>query len=188
MTLIKNDGINQHILLLSIGDYFATSHQTILSVNICEAVSVCLFDIENSIGGMNNFLLPEVDLNNGTIYTKETRIGVYVMDMLINEMLKNGAKRKNIKAKVFGGALNGISNIYFAKKYLEIEEIEIISSDLGGNNARKIFFYPVGGKVLLKKINDTNKINEINNKERKEFKNFENIFMNKKRFVDFDEF
>jgi len=187
MTLIKNDEINQYIFLLNTCEYLSSEHNIIISSNIYSSVSVCIFDNEKKIGGMNNFLMP-YDFNPEKIYSRETRIGIHIIDMLINEVLKKGGKRKNLRAKIFGSSNDTINNFYFAKKYLEIEEIDIVSEKIGNNIGIKIFFYPVGGKVLLKKIYDKNTIEKIKEKENKDFFEFEKNFSERKDFIDFETF
>ena len=54
------------------------------------------------VGGLNHFLLPK---NNGGSDTHAgERYGDTAMEVLINGLLKRGARRGNLEAKVFGGA------------------------------------------------------------------------------------
>jgi chemotaxis protein CheD len=98
--------------------------------------------------------------------TNAGKYGMFAMELLINEMLKMGSRRKDLIAKVFGGAsvLNRQGsfsstipqdNIRFAQSFLETEDIPIVAQDVGGRLARKIFYYPTTSKVLLKRISGT---------------------------------
>ncbi len=129
-------------------------------------VAVCIHDKVRGIGGMNHFLLPV----NGSIdplqaaYDKTARYGDYAMELLINRAMALGAERRNLVAKVFGGAsmLGNVNNTIgernadFALNYLDVEKIPVSAKDLGGNCARKISFYPDSGKVVLRRIRTTN--------------------------------
>jgi chemotaxis protein CheD len=113
-------------------------------------VAVCLFDLERGIGGMNHFLLPEG--RSGDL--EEVVFGLQAMELLINAMLKQGAQKNNMKAKLFGGAqmIGGLSNIgegnvAFAREFLKDENFPVVSESVGGTMGRKIMFVPTTGKV-----------------------------------------
>ncbi len=121
-------------------------------------VSVCLWDPEMKMGGINHYLLP---LWNGE-GLPSPRYGNIAIAKLIEQMLSNGSKKRNLKAKLFGGssiAKNtrgllsvGKRNIILAVDVLKDMGIPIISSDIGGTNGRKIIFHTESGTILLKKI------------------------------------
>jgi chemotaxis protein CheD len=79
-------------------------------------------------------------------------------------MLKLGADRRRLVAKVFGGgrvlrgfaSLDvGAANCEFVLGFLATETIPVVGSDLLDNCARKLHFCPASGKVLLKKLDPT---------------------------------
>jgi chemotaxis protein CheD len=90
------------------------------------------------------------------------RYGMFAMELLIGELIKLGARRRELKAKVFGGGKvltfrkdDGdvtASNIRFARKFLELEGIPTVNEDVGGNKGRKIMFYSDTSRVLLKRF------------------------------------
>jgi chemotaxis protein CheD len=97
------------------------------------------------------------------IRSPNAKYGMYAMELLVNDLMKLGAARSGLKAKVFGGGavlhLSGGggtsipgSNIDFAFEYLAKEGIPVLASDVGGREPRKIFFFARSGKVLLKRI------------------------------------
>ena len=107
---------------------------------------------------MNHFMLPESEMGTETV---SARYGSYAMEVLINELLKRGAVRARLEAKLFGGgsvlkgftAVNvGARNIEFARGYLVAERIPLLSSDLGDTCPRKIHFFPATGRVLVKRL------------------------------------
>ncbi len=121
-------------------------------------ISVCLFDPSTQIGGMNHFLLPG-DLNSPDL---STRYGINAMEILINEMMKTGANRLRLRAKVFGGAnifqtnhrlmMVGERNIRFIRGFLMTEDIPILSERLGGNEGLVVHYFAHRFEVFVKPI------------------------------------
>lgn len=133
------------------GDFDASNDPGVcLSTILGSCVSICLFDLQAALGGMNHFLLPG-DLNSDT---KDKRYGVNAMELLINKLLSMGADRHSLQAKVFGGASMNASlrdigrlNGEFAHRFLKLENIPVVSQSIGGHNARRLRFWPVTGVV-----------------------------------------
>jgi chemotaxis protein CheD len=130
-----------------------------LSTVLGSCVSVCLYDEKKQISGMNHYLLPL--WNDSELRTP--KYGSVAIELLINKMLENGSIKKDLKAKVFGGGnvnthlenlriLVGERNIIVAKDMLKEENIEILSSDLGGNKGRKLLMNSKTGKIMLKYV------------------------------------
>lgn len=126
-----------------------------ISTLLGSCVSVCLWDPNEKIGGMNHMLLPEsID---GSL--QSASYGATAMEQLINALLRNGAERSRLRSKVFGGAsmITGLSdvgerNCAFARGYLHAEEIPIDGESLGGDEARQIRFWPTTGRVQLRSV------------------------------------
>ena len=119
-------------------------------------IAACIHDVNAKIGGMNHFLLPKPA--SGQL--SNVKYGAYLMELLLNEMLKAGAERRHLCAKLYGGSkMNatmgnvGDRNIDFVKQYLQSEGIPIVANDLGGTRARRIAFHPSSGSVDLKFAN-----------------------------------
>ena len=97
-----------------------------------------------------------------------------------------GSRKNNLKAKVFGGSDMfemkkdgqgiGQMNILFALKFLENEDIPVLSSDTGGSSGRKILFFPREGRVLVKTLESARHIRHIVKDEKK----YEDSFVSKK--------
>ena len=83
------------------GDYYVTDNpREALTTVLGSCIAACIRDRTTGVGGMNHFLLPESD---GADH-KAHRFGVNAMEVLINDILKRGASRTNLQAKLFGGA------------------------------------------------------------------------------------
>lgn len=132
---------------------FQTSNapNVVFSTVLGSCVSACIWDMNIGVGGMNHFLLAK---SSGDSEAKSLRYGVHAMEMLINDLLKKGARRGDLRAKLFGGANMasnlgdiGISNANFAKNFLATEEIPCLAESLGGNHARRVLFRPALGQA-----------------------------------------
>ena len=150
------------------GQYFATSQDKMLVTVLGSCVAACLFDPHTGVGGMNHFMLPTVNKLAGEfeqVQGMAAKYGVHAMEILINELVKLGAKKERLNAKVFGGGKVvptfvqndvGKFNAEFVMQFLEIEGIPIVASDLCDIYARKVYFFPRNGSVLMKRIYELN--------------------------------
>ena len=80
------------------GEYFVSGDELVIMTVLGSCIAACIWDGKARIGGMNHFMLPDGDGADGS-----GRYGSYAMELLINEMLKLGARRETMQAKVFGG-------------------------------------------------------------------------------------
>ena len=124
---------------------------TVLTTVLGSCVSACIYDPQLGVGGMNHFLLPDAGQEAG-----DNRYAAAAMEVLVNGLLRRGATRGRLQAKLFGGArmLAGLSDIgrrnaEAARRFLEVEGVPVINSDFGGSQARRIRFWPVGGRVQM---------------------------------------
>jgi chemotaxis protein CheD len=173
-----NTRFNKNYIVIYPGEYFVTSNNLIIATLLGTCISTCLIDEFNSVYGMNHFLLPfQSRHKKNDFLDKNALFGINAMEMLINSMMKNGADRKNLKAKIFGaGSILGNSqisnlvttnNIEFVKEFLYAEHIPIVNQDLGGEHGRKIYFFTENsGKVLLKRITNEQVEFKINIEEK----------------------
>lgn len=138
------------------GEYFVASEDIMVMTVLGSCISACIWDGRVRAGGMNHFMLPEGDSADGG-----GRYGSYAMELLINQMLKLGARRESMQAKVFGGAqvmagfttMNvGERNTRFVLDYLATERIPVVSQDVLDIHPRKVCFFPVTGKALVKRL------------------------------------
>jgi chemotaxis protein CheD len=114
-------------------------------------VAACIRDPVAGVGGMNHFLLPGADKGS----KEGESLGVHLMELLLNGLMRQGAHRDRLEAKLFGGArmMSGLSDIGrknadFAKRFLAYEGVKLIGGDTGGMQGRRIQFWPVGGRAL----------------------------------------
>lgn len=136
------------------GEYFVSTDDVLIMTVLGSCIAACVWDGKARVGGMNHFMLPEGEDGSG-------RYGSYAMELLLNEMLKMGARRETMQAKVFGGGavmagfttMNvGERNTKFVLDYLATERIPVVSQDVMDIHPRKVCFFPVTGKALVKRL------------------------------------
>jgi len=164
------------------GEYHASREPVVISTLLGSCVSACLYDPTTRVIGVNHFLLannryardmPVLDSEAG-------RYGIHAMELLINRMLKLGAIRANLKAKVFGGGdvlryykgekdnffYVGEVNCRFVREFLRNEKIAITASDLGHDYGRVIHFRSTDFSVFMKKISHEQDVKVVNNEHK----------------------
>ncbi len=181
------------------GEFHVCNKQEVISTLLGSCVAACLYDPVNKIIGMNHFLLAyrHHAHNMPLIETEEGRYGMYAMELLINEMMKKGASKFNLKAKCFGGGnvlqlredkINketvGDVNIEFIKAFLKQENIPIVGACLGGEYGRNIHFVGNDFSVYVKKI-ATNQVKQLEQEERQFWKKSVSEHESKQSQADF---
>ena len=145
------------------GEFYYTGDDMLIVTVLGSCVAACIRDRVSGLGGMNHFMLPDGGDANSPV-SASMRYGTFAMEVLINELLKAGARRENLEAKVFGGGavLRGFSamnvgerNATFVMNYLRTEQIRVLAEDLNDIYPRKVYFFPRTGKVLVKKLMQT---------------------------------
>lgn len=143
------------------GEYFVFNEDVLIMTTLGSCIAVCLWDRQAKVGGMNHFMLPD----NGGGASDSGRYGSFAMELLINELLKLGASRLTLEAKVFGGGavisgMNTINvgerNTAFVMDYLKTERIPVVSKDVLEIYPRKVCFLPHSGKAMVKRLAPTN--------------------------------
>jgi chemotaxis protein CheD len=144
------------------GQALVSSSSTVeFSTVLGSCVATCLFDPDVRIGGMNHFLLSEPPAGLGGSAAVDEHYGVYLMELLVNQMLGQGARKARLKAHLYGGAnINrnmvkiGTANAEFARIFLQREGIELLREDLGGSAARRVDLRPASGQVRCRTVED----------------------------------
>jgi chemotaxis protein CheD len=162
---------HQHWVNLLPGDLYVTKKNEVIHTVLGSCVSVCIRDPINHVAGMNHFLLAEKKgaqsrSVNPLDSSDAARYGNWAMELLINEMLKNGANKKYFEIKVFGGGnvIRGMTkfnvgetNVNFILDFLKVEGFRVASKDVGSEFPRKIIFETGTGKVEVQKLHGKSK-------------------------------
>jgi chemotaxis protein CheD len=129
---------------------WGSGEDLVLTTLLGSCVAACMRDPVAGVGGMNHFLLP----GGGEGQSRAESYGLYLMELLINGLLKQGARRERIEAKLFGGARTvqglsdiGAKNAAFARNFLRNEGIQEARGDVGGDKGRRIEYWPHSGRA-----------------------------------------
>jgi chemotaxis protein CheD len=118
-------------------------------------VAVCLFDPVAQVGGMNHFALP-----NSSARGADLRYGLDAMHALVDALVREGALRQRLEAKVFGaahvldrepiarGSVPDL-NARFVRAHLAEERIALVAQDLGGNDPRRLVYETWTGRAKV---------------------------------------
>ncbi|HEU0200308.1 MAG TPA: chemoreceptor glutamine deamidase CheD [Burkholderiaceae bacterium] len=142
------------------GEFFVAGEDIAISTVLGSCVSACIWDRTIPVGGMNHFMLPDGGKETDPVGLSG-RYGGFAMEQLINELIKRGARKQNLEAKVFGGGavmrnfttMNvGERNAKFVLDFLRTEGIRVASQDLEDIYPRRVVFFPASGRALCKKL------------------------------------
>jgi chemotaxis protein CheD len=142
------------------GEFFVYDDDILVMTTLGSCIAACVWDREKRVGGMNHFMLPD-----GAAGSDSGRYGSFAMDLLIGELVKRGATRATMEAKVFGGGavvsgMNSINigerNTQFVMDYLRTERIPVVSKDVMDIYPRKVCYWPASGKAMVKRLASAN--------------------------------
>ena len=146
---------------LQIGQYRVSRSPEVLYTLLGSCVAVCLYDAAAGVGGMNHILLPGRAEEEGR-FDDVARFGLDAVELLVSALVAAGAARRRLAAKLFGGGhvirqmdeltSPGFRNVRFIRELMEQERIPVVTSDLGGYEARKVWFRTDTADVLLKRV------------------------------------
>jgi chemotaxis protein CheD len=157
-------------VVLNPGEHFVSAEtDVVVSTLLGSCISACLYEPVRRIVGMNHFLLASHRYSRQmpVCLSEAGRYGIHSMELIINGMMKMGASRQRIRAKVFGGssmlpasnttgnfACVGEVNCRFILEFLRNDGIPLISSDLGGSRGRIILFDSTDYSVYVRKMKE----------------------------------
>ena len=148
---------NRAPFYLHAGQLHASSTPTAITTVLGSCVAVCLFDPIAKVGGMNHFLLP-----HHVERDRSPRFGTVAVPQLVEAVLRAGASRAALVAKVFGGASViaamsrgrrlGEENALLALRLLEDARIPVLDQDVGGGRGRKLVFFADDGTAWVRQL------------------------------------
>ncbi len=134
------------------------------SVGIGSCIAVTLYDRDTAIGGLAHIMLPCIE--EAFNKSNPARFSDVAIDMMVDQMKRQGARIQDVKAKIFGGANMfpdiissdstmdiGKRNISAVREELERRDIEIIAEDVGDHIGRSVLFDTSDGSVVVKTVN-----------------------------------
>ncbi len=150
--------MNQTLINVGVAQVKFGANPAILRTILGSCIGICIFDRAKKIGGLAHILLPN-DTSGGASPEKYADTAI---PLLINRLIKDGAKKEFLSAKIAGGASMfkfqsnvslgqiGDRNIEETKKVLEKLGIPVLEEDVGGNTGRVIDFFLTDGHLKVK--------------------------------------
>ncbi len=130
------------------GEFHIADEDVVMTTILGSCVAACMRDPVARVGGMNHFLLPGESGDAGMRY------GVQSMELLVNALLRMGARRERLEVKLFGGAhlIDGLTdvggqNAAFAERFVRDEGLSFAGGSLRGDRARRIQYWPASGRA-----------------------------------------
>jgi len=144
------------------GEVYVTKSHELVSTLLGSCIAVCMRDRINNVGGMNHFKLPTA--HDSRKPTNDANYGLYAMELLINEIMKNGGQRANLECHVFGGGRViasiqsdiGDKNITFINQFLKEERIRIVQQKTGGTSGLQVYYHPITGHAFSVALQESN--------------------------------
>ncbi len=138
------------------------SPQRLMAYGLGSCVGVALYDATSKTGGMAHVMLP-----SSRLHSSETHPGKYAdtaISVLVAEMENAGCRRKNMAAKIVGGANMfsdiiqsgvpiGLRNVSAVRQKLEELGIPIAAEEVGGTKGRTMIFTLEDGRVEIRRLN-----------------------------------
>ena len=156
--------LRKHIIFP--GQFLITSVPSLISTVLGSCVSVCLWDRETKVAGMNHYLLPGTSDDDAG----NSNRGLTSIRMLIRSMINRRTDLCNVDAKIFGGCNSlyrnkdifkiGERNVSIALEVLKEYNIHVSAQHVGGHYGRKIVFNTSTGKVKMRLLTKNQDINE----------------------------
>ncbi|WP_315077672.1 chemotaxis protein CheD [uncultured Clostridium sp.] len=137
-----------------------SSPDKIMTIGLGSCIGIALYDRRSKLAGLSHIMLP--DSTQFKNVTNPMKFADLAIPLLIKKMEAKGCQKRNLIAKIAGGASMfsfsdksmvgdiGKRNIQAVKKSLSEERIQIIAEDVGGNKGRTMILDALDGKVTLK--------------------------------------
>ena len=160
------------IVSVGVAEYHVTHNPRVLaSYGLGSCVAIALYDEAKRIGGLAHIMLPD-----SRAISRQGRAGRFAdtaIRAMVEEMVRLGARRNRITARIAGGAqmftipgannpanipgpspgMNiGERNVESTKRTLAELKIPLLAEDTGGNYGRTMFFDVSTGKVTITSI------------------------------------
>lgn len=138
--------------------YITDQLDEMLETVLGSCVAACIRDSEAGVAGINHFMLPSTTAPRSDDIMTMLRYGNHSMDLLIEGLIRRGARQGRLEIKVFGGAnvmpgpVVGEANADWVIRYLHGRSLPIAAQHLGGNLPRSVHYFPATGLVLMQQL------------------------------------
>ena len=135
------------------GYIFISGEPYLVHTVLGSCISVCLWDSDAGVGGMNHFVIARLNKKQST-----ARYGEVSIPYMVRQMLELGCHAHAMRAHIVGGAQNavihsvvGAENIELAERLMDSYKIEVVTKDVGGSSGRKVVFNSSTGEIIVYK-------------------------------------
>ncbi|MBQ2576339.1 MAG: chemotaxis protein CheD [Lachnospiraceae bacterium] len=134
------------------------------TIGLGSCIGIAMFDPVTKVTGLAHIMLPDSkQIRNNSNVAKFADTGI---QKLLDEMIKAGASKTRIKAKIAGGAkmfdMGGKNTINVGQRNAEASRaklkelgIPLISEDCGLNFGRTVEIYSANGDFMIKAVGKT---------------------------------
>jgi len=154
--------------IVGVGDFkLAGPGETLGCIGLGSCIGIILHDRFTRFGGIAHAMLPFYE--EGRDRSRPAKYVDTAVYVLIDALVEKGVTRRNINAKLVGGASMfsfrasdildiGNRNIRAAHRTIEVERIRLLSEDVGGNHGRTITLDMDSGAVTIRTSRDEHRI------------------------------
>lgn len=145
----------------------------LITIGLGSCVGIALYDARTRVGGLAHIMLPTSkrtsSKSNGDL--NPMKYADTAVDLTLKMMIRKHAIKKNITAKIAGGAHMfacakdsssflkvGDNNVAAVKEKLKQEGIRLLSEDVGLNYGRTVELHTNDGKYVIKTIAKGSKV------------------------------
>ena len=153
------------LLVVGISDFkISRAPNRLATYALGSCVGTSVYDVNSGIGGLSHIMLPDSKIFRPADSINRMKFADTAIVDLVNDLVKQGANKSRLKAKIAGGANMfevqndnpfgniGERNITSVKEILKQLGIPIIGEDTGANYGRTVFFDPGTGGFQVKSI------------------------------------
>lgn len=140
----------------------AIAPRKLITVGLGSCIGIALYDKYSKIGGLAHIMLP--DSTQFTKVSNSMKFANLAIPLLVEKMQRQGANKRNIIAKIAGGASMfnfsdksmimdiGNRNSISVKNVLKEMGIPLKGESIGGNKGRTMIFNTEDGIVQIKTV------------------------------------
>lgn len=144
------------------------SPNNLMTSGLGSCIGICLFDATSKVGGLAHIMLPASTQARSS--DNKAKFADTALPLLIDEMLKLGAVKSRLVAKIAGGAQMfsfpgasdvmriGDRNAEAIVEKLKQENIPLLARETGGNFGRTIELDTTTGKLCIRTIDRGEKV------------------------------
>jgi chemotaxis protein CheD len=136
---------------------------TLITLGLGSCIGLVIFDAAAKVAGMAHIMLP--DSRGAKVIEKVGKFADTAVPAVISEMIKKGALKTHMKAKIAGGAQMfavpgssteflavGVRNVKETTEMLSKAGIALLASDTGGNKGRTVEFSTLTWMLTIKTL------------------------------------